>query len=148
MITLIRMPPHPDSERILYYEEKTFTVEWYCTEKGEFPGLEYYEAMSPTDQERLDYMVKHIADSPIGTKLPETMYRIEDRDHKIYAFKPRNERFFNFTTEGRKIIITNAYHKHSQKMSKDDLKKLATSVNYRKDYLKRVREKTYYENQS
>ena len=109
------------------------------------PALVYYKELREADQDRLDYMVKYLADNPIGTRLPETMYRIEDRENKIYAFKPGSERFFNFMTVNKKIAITNAYHKHSQKMSRQDLEKLEISVKYRTDYFRRTREGTYYE---
>ena len=72
------------------------------------------------------------------------MYRVEERENKIYAFKPGGERFFNFTAEGRKIILTNAYSKHSQKMTKQGLESLEIAIKYKKDYLKRSREGTYY----
>ena len=139
------MPIHPKLEDILYYEGKTFTAEWYYTENGELPALVYYKELREADQDRLDYMVKYLADNPMGTRLPETMYRIEDRENKIYAFKPGSERFFNFMTVNKKIAITNAYHKHSQKMSRQDLEKLEISVKYRTDYFRRTREGTYYE---
>ncbi len=107
------MPRHAQAEEMLYYAGAMFLVEWYVTEEGRIPGLEYYRGMSEVDQERLDHMVKYLADSRIGTQLPKVMYRVEDAKNKIYALKPRDERFFNFTTEGRRLIITNAYHKHS-----------------------------------
>ncbi len=89
--------------------------------------------------------MKLYCDSPYGTLLPKTLYRIEDKENKIYAFKPRDERFFNFTIEGAKVIITNAYHKHSQQMTKLDLESLKIAVGYKQDYLKRVKEENYYE---
>jgi hypothetical protein len=136
---------YPDPKDVLYYEGKTFTVEWYYAESGRLPALDYYSQLREIDQDRLDAMVKYLADSPPGTRLPQTIFRIEDRENKIYALKSRDERFFNFTTEGAKIILTNAYHKHSQKMTRLDLEQLKVAVEYRKDYLRRLREGTYYE---
>ena len=46
--------------------------------------------------------------------------------------------------KGGKIIIVNAYRKHSRQMTKQDKEKLKISVKYKKDYLKRVKEGTYY----
>lgn len=140
-------PVYPKSEEILLYEGPYFTVEWYYTENGHLPALEYYRRMMEVDQHKLKLIVKHIADNPYGTQLPVTMYRIEDRHNKIFAFKPRSERFFNFTTEESAIIITNAYHKHSQKMTKQDAEELRIAVRYREDYLRRVKEGRYYEAQ-
>lgn len=138
------MARYPKCEDVLYYEGKTFMVEWYYTQDGKLPGLQYYQSMREGEQERLDYMVKYMADSPIGTTLPKVMYRVEDKKNKIYAFKPAEHRFFNFTTQGRRIIITNAYRKHSQKMTRQDLEKLRVAGNHRTDYLRRMKEGTYY----
>ncbi|OGR89449.1 MAG: hypothetical protein A3A86_03350 [Elusimicrobia bacterium RIFCSPLOWO2_01_FULL_60_11] len=101
--------------------------------------------MSDLEQDRLDDMVRYLADSPFGTHLPATMYRIEDREEKVYAFKPGDGRFFNFMTEGRKIILTNAYRKHSQKMMKQDLEALEIAIKYKHDRIRRLEEGTYYE---
>ncbi|MBI4668543.1 MAG: hypothetical protein HY747_05060 [Elusimicrobia bacterium] len=102
--------------------------------------------MAEIDQDRLDDMVKYFCDCPRGIMLPKSMYRIEDKENKIYAFKPRSERFFNFTTEGARIIITNAYHKHSNEMTKIDKEQLKIATLYRQDYLRRIQEATYYVN--
>jgi len=145
MITYIRQAEYPDPEDVLYYQGRLFRIEWYYTAAGDIPALDYYQSLGETDQERLDLMVKYLADNPPGTILPKTMYRVEDKARRIYAFKPRDERFFNFSAEGGRIIITNAYHKHSQKMSRADLEHLETAAKRRADYLNRVREGTYYE---
>lgn len=141
------MPQYPSFDDYVLHPGTTFRVEWYYTETGEMPAKADYLELSEGEQMRLLFIVRHMADRPIGSnRLPETMYRIEDKENKIYAFKPHAHRFFNFTTEGRAIIITNAYRKHSNKMTKADLKILAVAAKCRQDYLKRVREGTYYEN--
>ena len=61
---------------------------------------------------------------------------------KIFEFKPIGHRFFNFFYEGGKIIITNAYIKKSQKVSKKALEKAKT---IKKDYISRVKGGVYYE---
>ncbi|MBI5239674.1 MAG: hypothetical protein HY926_04320 [Elusimicrobia bacterium] len=108
------------------------------------PAYDYYRDLPEADQDRLDSMIRYFCDRPYGTLLPKTMYRIEDPANKIYAFKPRDERFFNFTAEGGVVIITNAYHKHARKMTKKDLDALALSVQYRDDYIRRFKGATYY----
>ena len=113
--------------------------------RGTAECLEYYKELGINDRVRFYQIVKLYCDSPYGTLLPTKFYRIEDKVNRIYAFKPRDERFFNFTTEGAKVIITNAYHKHSQQMTKIDLESLKTSVRYKQDYLRRIKEATYYE---
>ncbi len=139
------VPPkfyRPDNH--LIYEGASFSAEWYYTETGEMPAYEYYKELPETDQDRLDDMIRHFCDRPYGEVLPKTMYRIEDPNNKIYAFKPRDERYFNFTTSDSRVIVTNAYHKSSQQMTKKDLEKLATAARYRRDYLRRTQEATYY----
>ena len=148
MITYRGRPRYPDPEEFLYYEGRFFTVEWYYTEDGALPAWQYHQGLGEMDQERLERVVKHMADNPPGTPLASTRYRVEDAAHKIYAFKPGDERFFNFMTDGRKIIITNAYRKHSQEMTKADLRHLETAIKRRADYLERVREGVYYEDQA
>ena len=105
----------------------------------------YYEGISPEEQKRLDDIVVYFADSPLGTRLPKTLYNEEDAENKIYAFKPKDHRFFNFVTVGKKIIIVNAYRKHSQQMMKKDISLLKTVIASKNDYLLRVKGGTYYE---
>lgn len=134
-----------DSNDLLYYHGRFLRVEWYRTAEGRMPALDYYRGLPELDRERFGVMVMYMADNPPGTFLPRSYYRVEDKSRKIYAFKPRDERFFNFTTEGRRIIVTNAYHKHSQKMTKADLEALELAVRCRTDYLRRVERGVYYE---
>lgn len=136
---------YPNYEDYLIYEGRTFTAEWYYTTKGEMPAFDYYKGLSAMDQGRLDDLVMYFCDRPFGELLPKSMYRIEDHENKLYAFKPRDERFFNFTTHEAKVIITNAYHKHSQQMSKSDMEQLKIAARYREDYLMRIKEGYYYE---
>src|SRR5579883_2711929 len=108
------MPQHPDYEDVLIYPGPYFTAEWYYTPEGKMPAKDYYDELSETDQDRFDDMIRYLCDTKPGSPLPKTLYRIEDHANKIYALKPRDERFFNFMTSGAKVIVTNAYHKHSQ----------------------------------
>ncbi|MDO8803292.1 MAG: hypothetical protein Q7R35_02580 [Elusimicrobiota bacterium] len=108
------------------------------------PAYEYYCGTSPDTQNRLDEMIQYFCDRPFGTILPKTMYRIEDPTAKIYAFKPIDERFFNFTASGGVVVVTNAYHKQSRKMRKIDLEQLKIAVRYKMDYLERIKRNTYY----
>ena len=139
------MRRYPRHVEFVFYEGRFFTAEWYYTDEGDPPGKRYYDGMGELEQDRLDDMVRYLADSPFGTHLPTTMYRIEDREDKIYAFKPGGERFSTLRPKAEKIILTNAYSKHSQKMTKQGLESLGIAIKYKKDYLKRLREGTYYE---
>lgn len=136
---------YPKPEEFVIHEGKSFRAEWYYTEGGVMPAFDFYQKMTEVDRRAMDKMVVYFCNRSFGEPLPPTWYRIEDAEHKIYAFKPRAERFFNFTIAGRKVIITNAYHKHSQKMTKLDLQQLKISARYRDDYYQRFKEGTYYE---
>ena len=68
----------------------------------------------------------------IGHIYDETKFRIEDKQNKIYCFKPRKERFFCFFFAGKKIIITSAYMKKKQKL---DRKELVKAIQIRDEYL-------------
>ncbi len=139
------MSTHSEKRNCVLYSGRFYSAEWYYREDGGMPALEYYRELPIHDRVRLLQIIKHLCDAPYGTILPVTLYRIEDRENKIYAFKPRDERFFSFTMEGARVIVTNAYRKHSQQMTKADLESLKTAVRYRNDYLRRLKEGTYYE---
>jgi hypothetical protein len=129
----------------VYYAGSTFTVEWYMDARGKMKAKEYYDGLPEDDQERLDELVKYIAESLIGTHLPKTLYNEEDAENKIYAFKPRAHRFFNFMTMGRKIIILDAYRKHSKKMAKKDKNLLKTVIIAKHDFENSVKAGLYYD---
>jgi len=139
MITIKEVPEY------LYYQGATFAVEWYRDASGRMKAKEYYQSLAAEERKRLDDLVAYLADSPWGTRLPKTLYNEEDAPHKIYAFKPQAHRFFNFMTVGKKIIIVDAYRKHSQQMNKKDLQLLKTVIAAREDYLHRAKVGTYYE---
>src|SRR5581483_11284165 len=122
----------------LLYSGATFTVEWYMDISGRMKAKEYFSQLAAEDQKRLFDLIGYCANAPIGTRLPRSLYNEEDSVHKIYAFKPREHRFFNFMTIGRKIIIVNAYRKHSQQMSKKDMNLLKTVIVAKNDYEKRL----------
>lgn len=135
----------PNYDDVLIHPGRYLTAEWYYTREGRTPARDYYEALAEVDQDRFDDMIRYLCETRPGTLLPKTLYRIEDHANKIYALKPRDERFFNFTTEGAKVIITNAYHKHSQQMTKGDLEALKSAIRFKNDYLIRLKEGVYYE---
>ena len=139
------MHQRPDDNDVLIHSGRYFTAEWYCTAEGKMPAYDYYKALSEIDQDRFDDMIRYLCETKPGALLPKTMFRIEDHAHKIYALKPRAERFFNFIADGARIIVTNAYRKHSQQMTKADMESLSIAVRCKNDYLRRVTEGIYYE---
>jgi hypothetical protein len=134
-----------EEPQYLFYAGATFTVEWYRDASGRMKAKEYFDHLLEEEQKRFGDLAGYFANSLIGTRLPKSLYNEEDAEAKIYAFKPGDHRFFNFMTAGRKIIIVDAYRKHSQQMTQKDLRRLRTVVAAKNDYLARVREGTYYE---
>lgn len=132
-------------DRYTIYKGPTYTVEWYFDMNGRMPGLEFFNQLSRAEQDRLLHIVKYMADQPRGTILPKTLYNLEDQTEKIFAFKPRDRRYFNFITTGSRIIITNAYTKQAQKLTKKSKDLLAAAIRSKGDYLRRCAEGTYYE---
>ena len=76
------------------------------------------------------YLAKRMGD--IGRIYDTNKFRLEDKENKIYVFKPKQERFFCFFFSGRTIVITSAYRKRRQKLGENELKK---AVEIRKKYL-------------
>lgn len=126
------------------YSGKTFEVEFYVTQDGKVPAFEYHEEMTDEEQRRFLAVIQLIADSPIGTIFPKTIYNIEDKAHGVYAIKPSHQRFFSFMTHDRRIILMNAYKKHSQKMTKADKELLKTAIRFKRDYDDRTKRGIYY----
>lgn len=104
------------------------------------PAKEYLEKESLDVQVKLAALVKYIADH--GRLFDITKFRKVDSRDNIFEFKAVNHRFFSFFYKGRKIIITNAYMKKSQKVSKRDLEK---AKNMKKTYTARLKGDIYYE---
>lgn len=138
------MSPRPSESERLIYAGKHFHAEWYYTADGDMPAYTYYQDLSTKDRARFILIVKQFCDRARGDFLPKTIYNLEDAANKIYAFKPNAERFFNFTTSGARVIVTNAYQKDSQKMSKAGKAQCSVSAKYKADYLKRVAGGAYY----
>lgn len=128
----------------LIYHGRSFVAEWYFTEAGKMPARDYYSSLAAVDQERFDDLIVFFCDRPFGDILPKQLYRLEDPDNRIYALKPNAERFFNFTTSERKIIITNAYHKQAQKLTRLAKAQLKVAAGCRADYIRRQGEGNYY----
>jgi hypothetical protein len=83
-------------------------------------------------------LFKRIGDS--GKIHDRTKFNYED--DSIYAFKPQPHRFLCFFFEGDKIIVTNAFHKKTDKLPRNEKDK---AVKLKKDYETRVKRGDYYE---
>lgn len=131
-------------ENYRVYTGKTFDIEFYFTKQGKMPGFDYYQELAEDARRRFFVVIGHFADAPFGAVFPKTILNIEDKSEGIYAFKPFIHRFFCFFSKDRKIIILNAYQKHSQSMSKADKSLLKKAVRLKQDYEIRIAKGNYY----
>ena len=131
---------NPKTQEYVFYQGEKFQVEFYFSENGDLPAKKYLEDVSLEAKVKLAVLAKRIAEA--GKIFDITKFRLVDPKERLYEFKPLSYRFFNFFYTGRKIIITNAYMKKSQKVDRRELQK---AINIKKDYARRVKEGTYYE---
>ena len=101
-----------DKDSYLIYEGAFYKVEWYFDETGYSQAFEYFQKESAVQKRKFLILVKKIAD--FGKIFDQTKFRNEGDD--IYAFKPQPDRYLCFFFTGKKIIVTNAYHKKSDKL--------------------------------
>lgn len=116
-------------EDFLVYGGEYYSIYFHAEEKDSSSVNDYFEACDDVTQASLLVLVKRMAD--IGHIYDETKFRIEDRQNKIYCFKPKRERFFCFFFTGKRIIITSAHTKKRQKLDRHELKR---AVQIRKQY--------------
>lgn len=129
----------PGPEDYVFYQGGKFQIEFYFDENGEMPAKHYYDSSNRSVRLKLLALVKRMAEH--GKIYDETKFRIVDKNKKIYEFKPKAERFFNFFCKGQKIIITNAYPKKGQKVNQQELDR---AIDLKKDYEIRVKGGGYY----
>lgn len=125
------------SNEYIAYEGQEFTIEWYFNTGGKSQALEYYKALSMEERIKLLRLFKRIGDS--GELRDKTKFNFEG--DKIYAFKPQPFRFLCFFFDGKKIIVTNAFHKKQQKLPKNEKER---ALNLKTDYETRVKRGNYY----
>ncbi len=122
----------------IIYEGEEFVIEWYYGKKGESPSLEYFMNLTNSRQDKTLFLFKRMGD--FGKIHNKTQFRYEGNE--VFAFKPQPDRFLCFFVKGRKIVVTNAFHKKSNKLPKGEKER---ALKYRDDYLKRIKDGDYYE---
>ena len=120
------------------YEGEYFTIEWYFDAKGKNQALDYYQRMNTDDRIKLLKLLKRMGDAG---EIKDKSKFINEGD-KIYAFKPKPDRFLCFFYEYKKIIITNAFRKKQQKIPRQEKEKAQKK---RHDYINRTKAKKYYD---
>ncbi len=122
-----KMPDH--YENFLVFSGGRFSVYFHAETSGSSQVNDYYNDCDDVTRASLLFLVKRIAET--GHIYDETKFRIEDKQHKIYCFKPRKERFFCFFFKGQKIIITSGYTKKKQKLDRNEL---GLAIQIREEY--------------
>jgi len=133
-----------DRINYLVYEGKHYTVELYFDQNGDINIWDDIQNLTLNEKAKLQARVEIIADSVTGTMHPKTIFNLEDSKEKIFAIKFGDNRFCSFFYNGKKIIITNAYKKQTQKNGKREQEQIKKSGIIKYDYENRVKNKKYY----
>lgn len=126
------------ASEVVLYKGNAFTIEWYFDERGDSEALEYYEELPMERRIQLLKLVRLMGE--IGKIFDTTKFRNEG--DKIFAFKPQPDRFLCFFVTGKKIIITNAFEKKSQKLPPGEKDR---ALKAKSDFEARIKGGTYYE---
>lgn len=127
-----------EAPEYVIYEGPAFSIEWYYDKNLKSISLEFFENLSADEQDDFLVLVKKMADT--GKIFNEQKFRNEG--DKIFAFKPKPNRFLCFFTIGKKIIVTNGFPKRQDKLPSNEKNR---ALAMRKDYLERTTAGTYYE---
>ena len=122
----------------IVYKGTAFTIEWYADERGHSEALRYYESLPVERRVKLMKLLRIMGE--VGKIFNTTKFRSEG--DQIFAFKPQPDRFLCFFFSGRKIIITNGFHKKSDKLPKEEKER---ALKYKTEYTNRVRDGGYYD---
>ena len=117
-----------DKNNCVIYSGERFSVEWYFDEKGYSQAYEYFLSANDLQKRKFLVLVKRIAD--FGKIFDKTKFRNEG--DSIYAFKPQPDRYLAFFVVDKKIIVTNAFYKKTDKLPQSE-KDLA--LKYKEIYL-------------
>lgn len=99
-------------KQYIAYQGSEFTIEWYYDSNGQSLALEFFKKQSKERQRKLLNLFRLMGDQ--GKIFDETKFRNEG--DKIYAFKPQPDRYLCSFFRGKKIIVTNAFTKKTQKL--------------------------------
>lgn len=125
-------------KNIVAYRGPKFTIEWYYTEKGVSPALDYFNSLNDDEKIKTLDLFKLMATE--GKIYNQQKFRNEH--DQIYAFKPKPHRFMCFFFIGKKIIVTNGFVKKKDELPLEEKKR---ALKYQKDYEERFNAGKYYE---
>jgi len=127
-----------DNLKYTAYIGTFFTIEWYFDEAGKSFANDYYLTLPDIQKRKLLMLFKRIGD--YGKIHDSTKFRYEG--DSIFAFKPQPDRFLSFFVKEKKIIITNGFHKKSQKLPSEEKSR---ALKFKENYFIRITKGTYYE---
>lgn len=119
-------------------KEVNLPLNGILTLKGKSEALDYFEALNDDEQMKLLSLFELIGN--VGEIKNKTKFRYEN--DKIYAFKPKPHRFLCFFFKGHKIVITNAFHKKTDKLP---INEKSRALTIKDDYEIRINRGDYYE---
>jgi phage-related protein/DNA-binding Xre family transcriptional regulator len=94
------------------YEGSELTIEWYFDSKGYSQALEYFSKQTKDKQRKILNLFRLMGDQ--GKIFDQTKFMNENDG--IYAFKPQPDRYLWFFFRNKRIIVTNAFMKKTQKL--------------------------------
>ncbi|MEE8056804.1 MAG: type II toxin-antitoxin system RelE/ParE family toxin [Pseudomonadales bacterium] len=122
----------------IIYKGESFTIEWYFNESGKSEAKAYFDELDEAQQIKFLGLVKLFGDrGKIFNK-----GKFNNEGDKIYAFKSKPDRFLCFFQKGKKVIVTNAFHKKQQKLPKGEKEKALKRMD---DYMSRYAKGDYYD---
>ena len=120
------------------YQGEVFTIEWYYDTSGESQALEHFLKQPESKKRKALNLFRLMGDH--GKIFDKTKFRYEE--DKIYAFKPQPDRYLCFFYQGKKIIVTNAFVKKTDKLPREEKEQALKAY---RSYENRIKEKSYYE---
>jgi phage-related protein len=120
------------------YVGAEFTIEWYYDLKGQLQALEYFSKQPKDKQRKILNLFRLMGEQ--GKIFDQTKFRNEG--DKIYAFKPQPDRYLCFFFTGKKIVITNAFLKKTQKLPLNEKEQALKAY---ASYEERIKKGIYYE---
>lgn len=127
--------------KYIAYPGQFFTIEWYYDAKGYSQAFEYFNDLPDERKRKFINLFRIMGDR--GNLFDITKFRNEG--DSIYAFKPQPDRYLCFFFKGKKIIVTNAFMKKTEKLPTREKEK---SLKAFESYETRVKAGTYYEKEN
>jgi len=121
------------------HDGEKFEIEWYFDSNGKSEVLEYYKDLPVEHRAKTLALFKRLA--LFGEIKDRTKFNSEGDG--LYAFKPIPHRFLCFFVKGKKVIVTNAFHKKTDKLPRNEKEQ---ALRRKSDYEERTKKGTYYKN--